>query len=115
MHLESLHCWCSLVFDKTDKGIILRVRISPNSSSCGIKGIFTSAEGLQFLKINVVSVPEKGKANREVIEFLAKKLRIAKSAFEIIFGDTDKYKKILIISDKEETIEKLSNLVKEVA
>lgn len=102
-----------MFFDATDKGIILRVRISPNSSFCSIKGVFDSTEGLQFLKINVISVPEKGKANRELVEFLAKKMKIAKSNFEIISGDTDRYKKILIKSEDKDIIEKLNNLGKE--
>jgi uncharacterized protein (TIGR00251 family) len=53
-----------------------------------------------FLKISVVSVPEKGKANKELITFLAKKLKIAKSDFEIISGELDKWKKIRINADK---------------
>ena len=96
-----------MLFEKTDKGFVLRVRITPNSSSRLIKGVFTSAEGAEFLKINIISVPEKGKANRELIDFLAKKLKIPKSAFEIIFGDTDRYKKVLIKADIEDKLKEL--------
>ena len=48
------------------------------------------------MKVSVCSVPEKGKANKELVEFLAKTLKIAKSNFEIISGATDKHKKILL-------------------
>lgn len=102
-----------MFFDIIENNIILRVRISPNSSCCCVKGIFVSVEGLQFLKINVISVPEKGKANRELIDFLAKRLKIAKSKMEIISGDTDKYKKILIKYDIECIKEKLEELNEE--
>ncbi|MFV0627511.1 MAG: DUF167 domain-containing protein [Alphaproteobacteria bacterium] len=98
-----------MFFTESDKGILLRVRISPNSSSCSVKGIFISAEEEVFLKINIVSVPEKGKANRELISYLSKKLKIAKSCFEIVSGETDRYKKILIKSEIDiKEVEKLS-------
>lgn len=79
----------------------------PNSSSCRINGIFTDADGAEFLKICVVSVPEKGKANKELTDFLAKKMRIAKSQCEIISGELERYKKIKISGIGEETIQGL--------
>ncbi len=89
-----------MFFNKTQKGYILRVRLTPNSSSCKILGTTMDANNDVFLKISVVSVPEKGKANKELITFLAKKLKIAKSDFEIISGELDKWKKIRINADK---------------
>ena len=100
-----------MFFEKNEKSVLLRVRISPNSSSCSTKGLFVSANEEAFLKVNVVSVPEKGKANRELIAFLSKKLKIAKSCFEIISGETDRYKKILIKFDVD--IEEIENLGRE--
>ncbi len=76
-----------------------------------MKGIFVSATDDAFLKVNVVSVPEKGKANRELISFISKKLKIAKSYFEIVSGETDRYKKILIKCDVD--IEELERLERE--
>lgn len=76
------------------QGIFLRVRLTPNSSACLIKGVFTDALGQDFLKINVVSVPEKGKANQELITFLAKNLKIPKNKIQIVSGETDRYKKL---------------------
>lgn len=87
--------------DKNEEGIVLRVRLTPNSSSCGINGIFVSPEGSAFLKINVISVPEKGKANQELIKFLAKKLKLAKSDFQITSGELDRYKKLKISGNPE--------------
>lgn len=98
-----------MFFEQKDSSIILRVRLTPNSSSCMIKGIFTDASGESFLKLNVVAVPEKGKANQELINFLAKNLKIAKSDIKIISGETDRYKKLEI--SNLFAIEKLSDLV----
>lgn len=53
-------------------------------------------DGTEFLKINIISVPEKGKANQELIAWLSKKLKTAKSNITIISGELDRYKKILI-------------------
>ena len=71
-------------------------------------GLFTDADGTDYIKINVISPPEKGKANAELIKFLAKSLKIAKSDFTIISGELDRYKKILITS-KSDFIEKAVN------
>lgn len=99
-----------MFFDKQDQKVILRVRLSPNSSSCSVKGVFTDAEGHDFLKINVVSVPEKGKANAELKNFLAKKLKLPKNKIEIISGETDRYKKILIRDNPENIVQLLLSL-----
>ena len=77
----------------------------PNSSCCRVMGIFETADGEVFLKVSVVSPPEKGKANGELIKFLAKKLNIAKSDLTIIGGELDRYKKIFINSTQDLTDE----------
>ena len=100
-----------MFFDKTDQGIILRVRLSPNSSCCKVLGIFTSPDNLEFIKISVISVPEKGKANKELINWLSKTLDIAKSNFTIITGELDKYKKILLTAEQSSVIKALNNLL----
>ena len=91
-----------MVFEESQKGIILRVRLTPNSSCCKINGVFVDPNGDEWLKISVISVPEKGKANQELIKFLASKLKISKSDLQIIGGELDRYKKILVQADKEQ-------------
>lgn len=48
-------------------------------------------------------MPEKGKANKELIAFLAKKLKITKSSIQIISGELDRWKKIAITSQADLT------------
>lgn len=91
-----------MVFEESQKGIILRVRLTPNSSCCKINGVFVDPNGDEWLKVSVISVPEKGKANQELIKFLASKLKISKSGLQIIGGELDRYKKILVQADKEQ-------------
>jgi len=82
--------------EKHKNGMIIRVRLSPNSSSCSVNGIMNAADGNKLLKISVNAVPEKGKANKELIEFVAKKIKVAKSSIEIISGDTERVKRLLV-------------------
>lgn len=102
-----------MVYELGKQGILLRVRLTPNSSSCFIKGIFVNADGVSFLKMGVVSVPEKGKANKELIGFLAKKLGLAKSCLQIVSGETDRYKKIFISADAAAVLPILEQLAGE--
>lgn len=101
-----------MVYELSKQGVILRVRLTPNSSSCFIKGIFENADGDQFLKINVVSVPEKGKANKELLLLLAKELKLAKSDLEIVSGETGRYKKILLKVTEEKVVATIDKWVK---
>lgn len=99
-----------MFFEVTAKGTLLRVRLSPNSSCCKACGIFTTPDNEDYLKISVISVPEKGKANSELISWLSKQLKIAKSDFSIVSGELDRYKKILITNTDEQILEKLNSL-----
>ncbi len=100
-----------MFFEVTNKGVLLRVRLSPNSSCCKVCGIFTTPDNEDYLKINVISVAEKGKANSELITWLSKQLKIAKSDINIIFGELDRYKKILINSSDKKILEKLNSFI----
>lgn len=70
-------------------------------------------DGSEYLKINIISVPEKGKANQELIGWLSKKLKIAKSDITIISGELDRYKKLLISSSQTSLITALTALAGE--
>ena len=93
----------------SDKGVVLNVRLTPNASVAQINGCFVDAEGKEFLKISVISVPEKGKANKELIALLAKCLKISKNKIAIISGGTDRYKKLLLDTDMQ-ILDKLMKL-----
>ena len=100
-----------MFYDLTEKGYILRIRVTPNSSISGTTGIFIDSSSQEYLKINLNSVPEKGKANLELIKFLHKTLKIAKSNFTIISGETDRYKKVELTTPHTPDLEaKLNSL-----
>ena len=87
-------------FETTPKGIVLRIRLQPGASCQRVAGVFVAADGTEFLKISVVSIPEKGKANQELLSWLAQKLKTAKSDMKIVSGEIDRNKKVLITADE---------------
>lgn len=81
----------------TENSIIIRLKISPNASKNEI--IKSDTE----IKVKITAQPIENKANKALIEFLSKKLKVAKTNIEIIKGETSKEKTLLfknISSDK---------------
>jgi len=66
---------------KTSQCFILPVKAVPGSSRTRIAGLHD-----QRLKVQIAAAPEKGKANKELIQFFAKTFKIPKSALEITSG-----------------------------
>jgi uncharacterized protein len=72
-------------------GIILPVKAQPGSKRNAIRG-----EQNGMLKISVTQVAEKGKANKALIDVLAKELGLARSQIELIAGELQPQKRFLI-------------------
>ena len=72
-------------------GTILPVRAQPGGRRNEIRG---EQDGM--LKASVTQSPEKGKANKALIELLSKSLKLKKSQIELISGETSHQKKFLI-------------------
>jgi hypothetical protein len=72
-------------------GTILPVRAHPGARRNEIRGV---QDGM--LKVSVTQSPEKGKANKAVIELLSKKLGLKKSQIELIAGETSHQKRFLV-------------------
>lgn len=90
-----------LAFYQHDKtGIKINLKIVPNSSKNEICGIILGADGQQMLKIKVTAIADDGKANKELIAFLARECGLPKSNIEIISGKTARNKKILLHSSE---------------
>jgi uncharacterized protein (TIGR00251 family) len=69
----------------------LAVKVTPNAGRSEITGI---KEGV--LQIKIGAPPDKGKANKELVDFLSEKLGIRKSSILIIKGGTSRNKVIVI-------------------
>ena len=96
-----------MVFEETNKGLILKVRLTPNAAAAGVKGLFKNADGEEYVKIAVTAVPEKNQANKDLVALIAKALDMPKTAVEIFSGATDRYKKVLLSGQREVIKEKV--------
>ncbi|OOP57524.1 MAG: hypothetical protein AYP45_02995 [Candidatus Brocadia carolinensis] len=74
-----------------NSGVLLSIRTQPGSSKNRIIGEYGGR-----LKLAVTAAPEKGKANKAVIELLADTLRIHESSIHIISGESSRDKRVLI-------------------
>ncbi len=74
-----------------DGCVLLRVKVVPNSSRTAVEGWLGEA-----LKVKVAQPAEGGKANRVVVELLAKVLGVASSQVAIVSGHTQALKVLQI-------------------
>jgi len=72
-------------------GTELPVKAQPGAGQNAIRG-----EQSGFLKVSVTQVAEKGKANKSLIDVLAKGLDLKRSQIELIAGETQSQKRFLI-------------------
>lgn len=71
--------------------VVFSIRVVPRASRSEIVGEMEGA-----VKVRIASPPVDGAANGEVIKLFAKTLGVAKSAVEIVSGQTSKAKQIRI-------------------
>ena len=90
------------MFKIVDNLVTFKVKAQPNSSLNKIAGIYGDA-----IKINIKAPAVEGAANKELIKFLSKQFKIAKSDI-IIKGETSKQKFITLPIN-----EKVASFIKE--
>ena len=88
--IDKMEKWLKKFNDKGE--IYLRLKIKPGMGKSEIKGELED----ETIKINIAAPPEKGKANNELIRFLAGVFDVAKNSVKIISGKTDSVKLIKI-------------------
>ena len=93
--------------ENTARGVLLPVKAAPGSKKNELR---PGPAGM--LKVCCTQIPEKGKANRALIEVLASGLKLKKSQITLVSGETDSYKKFLIEGiTLEELFSKISQVV----
>lgn len=83
-------------FENTDDGLILRLKIIPNAKNNEL----VWADG--NLRVRITAQPIENKANKALIDFVSKNLKIAKTNITIIKGELNKEKTLLIKGLTEE-------------
>ena len=77
--------------------LYLKIKVIPNSSVSGIKEVMSD----DTLKISLKAIPEKNKANKELIKFLASFFDIPKENVIILAGRTERIKLIKLSNENK--------------
>lgn len=72
--------------------VTLTLRVIPKSSKNEVVGVMADGS----LKIKIAAVPEKGKANAAICEFLAAGFGVPKRNVEIVRGQTAAVKQVVV-------------------
>lgn len=95
-----------IALESRDDGVLLPVRAHAGARRNEVRG---EQDGM--LKVSVTQAPEKGKANKAIIEVLAKQLGLRKSQIELVSGETAPQKRFLVrdvtLDDLQQRIESL--------
>lgn len=82
--------------------MLLRVIVKPNSKMDEI-----SKDEAGNIKIKIKAPPVDGKANKYLVDFLSKKLKLPKSQINIEKGSTNSFKTIAIDASEAYVLEQL--------
>lgn len=83
------------------KTAFLNIKVKAAAKSNDIKE-FIIINDIPHLKLSIKALPEQGKANEEIINFLAKEWQLLRSNLEITKGHNNSLKTILIKNIDEE-------------
>jgi hypothetical protein len=78
-------------FQRSKKGVTLKIKVEPRSSRKGISGVVGDA-----IKIKLNAPPVGGAANEELIEVLSEELGIKKTSIKILRGMSSRNKVVEI-------------------
>ncbi len=91
--------------NESKKGVIIQIYVKPSSDR---EELVLEGGELVFY---TTEPPEKGRANAALIKYLSKRLRIPVSKIDIVSGQRDRLKMILIKDVKfDEIVELISNI-----
>lgn len=91
-------------------GLILTVRVTPNSTRDEILGVRTRDDGTEVLALCVRAVPDKGAANTATLKLIAESCGLAKSAVTLISGATARQKRLHLAGDTKRLIDHVNSL-----
>ncbi len=90
----------------TVQGYILRLTVVPGAQRTQVVGLHGDR-----LKVRLAAPPEKGAANRELIDFLARALNLPKSSFKLTIGAASRAKVVAVYDRSPDLGERLGRLV----
>ena len=78
-------------FSPTSQGYILKLHIVPGARQTAVAGLHGDR-----LKVKVAAPPEKGRANQELLEFLARSLKVPLRDLRLTSGATSRAKVVAV-------------------
>jgi uncharacterized protein (TIGR00251 family) len=98
----------NLAVEKNNNSVVFKVKVVPGSSRTAVCGLLDD-----MVKIKVSAAPEKGKANKCLLDFLAKQLGVKKNAIKIVSGNSNPVKGIQVLGISVEQLLNKLNLNKQ--
>ncbi len=95
--MEWIHPTCT--------GYILKIQVAPGAAENQIVGPYGDR-----LKIRIAAAPEKGEANKTLLDYLARRLGLPKNQLRLKSGARDRAKIVEIISLEPDILERLLSL-----
>jgi len=93
-------------FQPTGQGYLLRLTVVPGAQRTQVVGLYGDR-----LKIRLAAAPEKGAANRELVDFLARALGLPKSSLKLTVGAQSRSKVVAVADLSPDLKGRLSRLV----
>lgn len=73
------------------------IKVRPNASNTKATSVLDDGT----VKIDIAAVPEKGKANRELLNYLSEEFGVPRSSVEILCGEGAREKQVRIVDDRK--------------
>jgi hypothetical protein len=93
-------------FQPTGQGFLLRLTVVPGAQRTQVVGLYGDR-----LKIRLAAAPEKGAANRELVDFLARALGLPKSSLKLTVGPQSRHKMVAVADLSPDLRDRLCRLV----
>jgi uncharacterized protein (TIGR00251 family) len=93
-------------FQPTGQGYVLRLTVVPGAQRTQVVGLHGDR-----LKVRLAAPPEKGAANRELIAFLARALKVPKSSLKLTLGAQSRIKVVAVYDLSPDLAQRLGRLV----
>lgn len=99
----------NLYVENKNSPLIIGVKVKTNAKEQQIRGSIV-IDGMEYIRLDVKSAPENGKANSEIIKFLASILKINMKKIEIFKGSSSSLKLIKLHDINLQSMERLNKL-----
>jgi len=93
-------------FQPTGQGYLLRLTVVPGAQRTQVVGLYGDR-----LKIRLAAPPEKGAANRELVDFLARALGLPKSSLKLTVGAQSRSKVVAVADLSPDLRDRLCRLM----